>query len=108
MTADRRPASICGWRAHGPAAALGQEFGIVYSSIFLWRDSRGIVIQIPPVGHVPLTLLDVDGETIAIEIWAGGDHVDQWLPTADKIVDSIRFLYRPPDETNPARPTTSP
>jgi hypothetical protein len=55
-----------------------------------------------------LTLLDVDGETIAIEIWAGGDHVDQWLPTADNIVDSIRFLHRPPDETTPARPTMSP
>ena len=53
------------------------------------------LMQIPGSGHVPLTVVDVDGETIAIEVWSGGD-VDEWLPTADAIIDSIRFLYRPP------------
>jgi hypothetical protein len=77
------------------------------SSIYLWRDERGTVIQVPQQGHVPLTILDVDGETIAIEIWAGG-HMEGWLPTAEKIVDSIRFLYRPPAEASPATPTRSP
>jgi signal transduction histidine kinase len=77
------------------------------SSIYLWRDERGTEFQVPQQGHVPLTILDVDGETIAIEIWAGG-HMEGWLPTAEKIVDSIRFLYRPPAEASPATPTRSP
>jgi signal transduction histidine kinase len=77
-------------------------------SIFLWRvgDGLGGPIQVPEGGHVPVTLLDVDGETIAIEIWAGGEMED-WLPTAEKIVDSIRFLYRPPG-TSPSSPIPSP
>jgi signal transduction histidine kinase len=77
------------------------------SSIYLWRDALGTVIQVPPRGHVPVTLLDVDGETIAIEIWAGGEHVDEWLPTAERIVASIRFFYRPPIEASPASSTFS-
>jgi signal transduction histidine kinase len=81
-----------------PGGCPGQETGQVYSSIYLWRDAQGIVIQIPPQGHVPLTLLDVDGETIAIEIWSA-PNIDAWLPAADRIVDSIRFLYRPPAKT---------
>jgi hypothetical protein len=51
-----------------------------------------------------LTVLDVDGETIAIEIWSGGD-VDAWLPAAEKIVESIRFIYRPPVDASPASST---
>ena len=76
------------------------------SSLFLWRDAKGNWIQVPQSGHVPLTVLDVDGETIAIEEWSGPD-VDAWLPTADAIVDSIRFFYRPP-EASPASPTPFP
>jgi hypothetical protein len=78
-------------------------------SIVLWHvaDGLGDPIQVPENGHVPVTLLDVDGETIAIEIWAG-DHMEDWLPKAQKIVDSIRFLSRPPAEASPAGPTPSP
>jgi signal transduction histidine kinase len=74
------------------------------SSIFLWRDEQGTEIQVGSQGHVPLTVLDVDGETIAIEIWSGGD-VDAWLPAAEKIVESIRFIYRPPVDASPASST---
>jgi signal transduction histidine kinase len=79
------------------------------ASIVLWHgpDGLGGPIQIPEGGHVPVTLLDVDGETIAIEIWAG-DHLEDWQPTAEKIVDSIRFFYRPSAEASPASPSRSP
>jgi hypothetical protein len=50
-----------------------------------------------------LTLLDVDEATIAIEIWSGGsddpEKFEPWLETAGRIVDSIRFFYRPPAES---------
>jgi len=64
------------------------------SSIFLWRDAKGIPIQVPQQGHVPVTLLDVDGATIAIEIWSGGP-IESWIPTAETIVGSIRFFHSP-------------
>jgi len=80
-----------------------------HGSIVLWNvaGGRGGPIQVPEAGHVPVTLLDVDGETIAIEIWAGGE-MEQWLPTAEGIVDSIRFLYRPPVESPRSNSTRSP
>jgi hypothetical protein len=78
-------------------------------SVVLWRvaDGLGGPIQIPELGHVPVTVLDVDGETIAIEMWAGGE-MDDWLPTAERIVESIRFLYRPPASSSPASSTRIP
>jgi hypothetical protein len=74
------------------------------SSVFLWRDQKGTVIQVPQKARVPVTVLDVDGETIAIEIWSGG-KIEAWEPTAEKIVESIRFLYRPPAESPTAHPS---
>ena len=75
------------------------------ASLYLWRDTSptgdGVGMQVPSLGRVPLTVLDIDEETIAIEIWSG-DDVDIWEPTAERIVESIRFLYRPPDEPSPA------
>ena len=58
-------------------------------------------MQVPRLGRVPVTVLDIDKQTIAIEIWSG-DDVDIWEPTAERIVESIRFLYRPPDEPSSA------
>jgi signal transduction histidine kinase len=109
VVVDSRPAfRVDLWMESAwPGGCPGQDAGQVYSSIYLWRDARGIVIQVPPQGHVPVTLLDVDGETIAIEIWSAPD-IDQWLPTADRIVDSIRFQYRPPIETFPVSSTGLP
>ena len=100
---DGKPAFQIDMTMEGPSAGCEDPT----SSILLWRDELGHVIQVPPGGHVPLTVLDVDEETVAIEIWAGGGHMEDWLPTAEKIVDSIRFLYRPPAEGSPAAPTAS-
>jgi signal transduction histidine kinase len=69
--------------------------------LLLWRDTSPtgtIPMQVPEWTHVPVSILDVDGATVAIEIWSTKSEtsIDTWLPTANKIVDSIRFLYRPP------------
>ena len=62
-------------------------------------------MQVPAQGHVPLTLLDVDGATIAIEIWSGDPPTfDAWFSRATQIVDSIRFLNAPAAEQSPAAP----
>jgi hypothetical protein len=76
------------------------------SSIFLWRDGKGIPIQIPQEGHVPVTILDVDDATIAIEIWSGGP-IETWMPTAETIVASIRFFHQPA-AGSPAASTLAP
>ena len=56
------------------------------NSIFLWRDTSpsgdGTVMQVPVRGRVPLTVVDVDGATVAIEVWRGGP-IDEWIPVAD-------------------------
>jgi hypothetical protein len=76
------------------------------SSMFLWRDTsprgEGTVIQVPTTGRVALTVLDVDDVTIALEVWRGGNDLDPWLPTADGIIESIRFIYRPPPSGPPS------
>ena len=75
-------------------------------SLFLWRDTspagEGTLIQVPTTGRVPLTVLDVDGETIALEVWRGGNEIEPWLPTADGIIESMRFIYRPPASGAPS------
>lgn len=69
-------------------------------SMFLWRDTSpggdGTPMQVPTTGRVPLTVLDVDGMTIAVEVWRGGIDIDPWMPTANGIIESMRFIYRPP------------
>jgi signal transduction histidine kinase len=79
--------------------------------LVLWRDTsptgQGTDMQVYGDGRVPVTVFDVDGATIAIEIWSGG-NVEDWLPTAEKIVESIRFLYRPPAEAPAVIPTGLP
>jgi signal transduction histidine kinase len=99
---DGRPASRVDLTNSGSLFCRDSRTGAYQrSNAYLWRDEQGIVIQVPLDGHVPVTVLDVDGETIAIEIWAGG-QMEDWLPTAEEIVGSIRFLHRPA-----ASPTTS-
>ena len=70
------------------------------TSLYLWRDTspagEGTVMQVPTTGRVPLTVLDVDGMTIAVEVWRGGIDIDPWMPTANGIIESMRFIYRPP------------
>jgi hypothetical protein len=67
------------------------------ASLLLWREtvpgSEGVAMQVPEQNRVPVTLVDVDGATVAIEVWAG-DPADfaRWEPIADRIVASFRFL----------------
>jgi hypothetical protein len=56
---------------------------------------------------VRVIVADVDGATIAIEIWSRAD-LDAWLAQATPIVESIRFFHGRPAETNPAGPMRSP
>ena len=83
-------------------------------SLILWRaeglkqgdgNAYAVGMQVPEQGHVPLTLLDVDGATIAIEIWSGDPPTfDSWFATASHVVDSIRFLNSPAAVGSPAPP----
>jgi hypothetical protein len=81
-------------------------------SLILWRaegleQAGGYAVgtQVPEQGYVPLTLLDVDGATIAIEIWSGDPPTfDAWFATASRVVDSIRFLHSPAAAGSPAAP----
>jgi len=76
--------------------------------LVLWRDTspagQDTGMQVYDDGVVPLAILDVYGQVIVIELW--GD--DDWVPTGIKIVDSIRFLNRPPSGPSPESPTSSP
>jgi hypothetical protein len=84
-------ASLILWRAAGLAQGEGGAYAVG--------------MQVPEQGHVPLTLLDVDGATIAIEIWSGDPPTfDTWYPTASRVVDSIRFLNSPAAVGSPAPP----
>ena len=84
------------------------------ASLILWRaeglkqgedGAYAVGMQVPEQGHVPLTLLDVDGATIAIEIWSGNPPTfDAWFATASQVVDSIRFLNSPAAVGSPAAP----
>jgi signal transduction histidine kinase len=75
--------------------------------LYLWRDTSprgdGVPMQVSGDGWLPLAILDVDGQTIVFELWGGED----WAPAGQKLVDSIRFLYRPPPPS-PASPTRTP
>jgi len=82
------------------------------ASLILWRaeglvqgEGKAVGIQVYDEGHVLLTLVDVDGATIAIELWSGDPQTqDRWFVTAQRIVDSIRFLHSPSDAQSPAAP----
>jgi hypothetical protein len=75
--------------------------------LYLWRDTsprgEGDAMQVCCDGWLPLAILDVDGQTVVFELWSSED----WAPTGEKIVDSIRFAYRPPP-LSPASPTRTP
>ena len=60
-------------------------------------------MKVPQLGRVPVMVFEVDEETIAIEIWSG-DDVDIWEPTAEKIIESIRFFH-PPAASSSASPS---
>ena len=66
-------------------------------------------MQVPEQGHVPLTLLDVDGATIVIEIWSGDPpSFDAWCAGRSGSSTSIRFLHgRPLRVGSPAATVTT-
>jgi signal transduction histidine kinase len=75
--------------------------------LYLWRDTSprgdGVAMQVGGDGWLPLAILDVDGQTIVFELWGAED----WGRSGEKIVNSIRFAYRPP-LPSPASPTRAP
>jgi signal transduction histidine kinase len=92
VTIDGRPAVRADLSIDGLVTGCPEN-----NSLLLWRDDgpgKGTPIQVWPESHKEISILDVDGQTIVIEVWSG-DDVDRWLPTARDIVDSIRFLNRP-------------
>ena len=59
---------------NGPIQGLSQDF---------------VMVNVP----ARLTVADVDGATVFVLIWARtANGLDTWLPVADKLVSSIRFL----------------
>jgi len=82
------------------------------ASLILWRaaglvqgDGYAVGMQVPSKARVPLTLLDVDGATIVIEIWSGDPATfNTWYTTASRVVNSIRFLHAPAAAGSPAAP----
>ena len=110
LTVDGRPGT-----PHRPDASRPATRGATTTaSLILWRaegleqgegNAYAVGMQVPEQGHVPLTLLDVDGATIAIEIWSGDPPTfDAWFATASHVVDSIRFLNSPAAVGSPAPP----
>jgi hypothetical protein len=75
--------------------------------LYPWRDTspagEGTAMAVCGDDTKPLAILEIDGQTIVIELWSDED----WVATGIKIVDSIRFLYRPPAEAPAASPTRS-
>jgi hypothetical protein len=98
MTIDQREAVRVNLTAGGertcPALPDGPS-----SWLFPWRDTSptgdGTGMGVPRDRWVPLAILDVDGQTIVFELWSG----ENWVPTGESLVNSIRFAYRPPPLT---------
>ena len=87
-------ASLILWRAEGLVQDEGTQ-----------DEGNAVGIQVPEKSHVLLTLVDVDGATIAIEVWTGDPQAEaRWFVTAQRIVDSIRFLHSPSAAQSPAPP----
>jgi hypothetical protein len=55
---------------------------------------------IPEGERVRLIMVDVDGATVVFEIWSTIDF-HKWLPTAEGIVASVRFLPVPTSDPGP-------
>jgi hypothetical protein len=87
------------------------ESGCLDHAIHLWNAGppNMVGIQIPDDRRVRLFICDVDEATIVLEVWSYPPvSFDEWLPTAEGIIDSIRFIYRPPAGTLVPDPSRSP
>ena len=103
LTIDGRPAFRVDLTVEGRDARCPDD---PKASLLLWRDTsttgQGVAMKVPQLGRVPVMVFEVDEETIAIEIWSG-DDVDIWEPTAERIIESIRFFH-PPAASSSASP----
>ncbi|HEX6868547.1 MAG TPA: sensor histidine kinase, partial [Candidatus Limnocylindrales bacterium] len=85
---DGRPSTVVDLRV------IDAKTDCASGTLVLWRDpepTSGAWIQVPEAETVRVVLVDVDGATIAFEIWSRGS-LAEWLPTAEDIIESIRFL----------------
>ncbi len=102
MTVDNRPATRV------DLTVVGQTSGCKDGALFPWRDpATKQAIWIGDKVRVRLVILDVDDATVVFEIWNQSD-LASWLPTAHRIIDSVRFFYRPsgagPSSATPSTP----
>ncbi|HEX6867498.1 MAG TPA: histidine kinase [Candidatus Limnocylindrales bacterium] len=92
ITVDGRPATrLDATVVTGHTACAFPDIGL--EGVSLWRDDTSPTrdwILVPRDGRVPLTILEMGGETVVLEIWSYRD-VAAWLPVATGIVESIRF-----------------
>ena len=91
---DEQPVAVAGLPATRVDVTVEDEDSRCadQDALVLWRDDAsevGITINEPE--RVRLILLDLDGATLAFEIWSR-DDLEEWLGTAEPIVESIRFL----------------
>lgn len=90
-TVDGRPALRLG------LTIKGHDSGCEGDGMALWRDgaspSTGQWIRVPDEGGILLIVFDVDEATIAIEVWSN-DDIFAWIPKAEAIVGSMRFVGR--------------
>jgi hypothetical protein len=93
-------------------AAENGRSGCPEKLMYLWRDTSARIDQqpvmtVPDGERVRVNIVDVDGATIAIEIWSR-DNLDRWLVAANPIVESIRFFHVSSPSSSSASPTSSP
>jgi hypothetical protein len=73
-----------------------QLTGVVHGAVWLIVLIVAMIMQVPEPNVVPVTLVDVDGATVAIEVWDSDPATfDRWRTRADEIVASFRFLRTP-------------
>jgi hypothetical protein len=95
VTIDGRAATRLDAMVGGGRAACSFEGLRDLEGMSLWRDDVSPSkdwIFVPRDRPLPLTILDVDGETVVIEVWSYRD-LDTWLPAANGIIASIRFFH---------------
>ena len=94
VTVDGRAATRLGAMvAAGHTACTFADMGL--EGMSLWRDDTSPTrdwILVPSDHAIPLTILEVGGETVVVEIWSYRD-LDAWLPVANGVVESIRFHH---------------
>ena len=115
LTLDGRPAHRVDLTVEGQDTQCEDDV-----SLILWRaeglvqgEGNAVGIQVPDKSHVLLTLVDVDGATIAIELWSGDPQTEErWFVTAQRsstrsdssIRRPTRRARRPRDDTGRGHP----